>query len=172
MMEKKPLKLYNVIFPIWILMFWPSPPVFLLTLFGNLAIDCLVVLLALLALKHPSKGTVLKRCWWKVWLLGFLSDIIGALWLAAGLFGAWALDADGTAGWVSDFAMAMTVNPFRHPMALVWTAVGTAVAGVCIYFFDKRAMKTCPLLTPREKHATALLLAVLTAPWLFLVPMY
>ena len=64
MMEKKPLKLYNVIFPIWILMFWPSPPVFLLTLFGNLAIVCLVVLLALLALTPPAKGTVLKRCWW------------------------------------------------------------------------------------------------------------
>src|SRR5699024_2018586 len=105
MMEKRPLKLYNVIFPIWILMFWPSPPVFLLTLLGNLAIDCLVVFLALLALKHSARGAVLKRCWWRVWLFGFLSDIIGALWLAAGLFGAWALDADGTAGWVSDFAM-------------------------------------------------------------------
>ena len=46
-METKPLKLYNVIFPIWILMFWPSPPVILLTLLGNLAIDCLVVFLAL-----------------------------------------------------------------------------------------------------------------------------
>ena len=121
-METKPLKLYNVIFPFWLILFWPSPPVILLTLLGNLAIDCLVVFLVLLALKHPARGSVLKRCWWKVWLLGFLSDIIGALWLAAGLFGAWALDADGTAGWVSDFAMAMTVNPFRHPLALAWTA--------------------------------------------------
>ena len=172
MMEKKPLKLYNVIFPIWILMFWPSPPVILLTLLGNLAIDCLVMFLALQALKHPARGAVLRRCWWKVWLFGFLSDVIGALWLAAGLFGAWALDADGTAGWVSDFAMAMTVNPFLHPLALVWTAVGVAIAGACIYFFDKRAMKGCPLLTPRERHVTALLLAILTAPWLFLVPMY
>ena len=129
---KRETRLYNVIFPIWILMFWPSPPVFLVTLFGNLAIDCAVVALALLALRHPAKGMVLRRCWWKVWLYGFLSDIIGALWLAAGLFGAWALGADGNAGWVSDFAMAMTVNPFRHPLAFVWTAVGVAIAGVCI----------------------------------------
>ena len=171
-METKPLKLYNVIFPIWILMFWPSPPVFLLTLLGNLAIDCLVVFLALLALKHPARGTVLKRCWWRVWLFGFLSDIIGALWLAAGLFGTWALDADGTAGWVSDFAMAMTVNPFRHPLALVWTAVGAAVAGVCIYFFDRRVFRRVPELDGRQGHVLALALAIVTAPWLFLIPIY
>ena len=171
-MEKKPLKLYNVIFPIWILMFWPSPPVILLTLLGNLAIDCLVVFLALLALKHPAGGAVLRQCWWKVWLFGFLSDVIGALWLAAGLFGAWALDADGTAGWVSDFAMAMTVNPFLHPLALVWTAVGVAVAGACIYCFDRRVFRRVPELDGRQGHVLALALAIVTAPWLFFVPVY
>ena len=172
MMEKRPLKLYNVIFPIWILMFWPSPPVFLVTLFGNLAIDCLVVFLALLALKHPAKGAALGRCWWKVWLFGFLSDVIGAVWLAAGLFGSWALDADGTAGWVSDFAMAMTVNPFPHPLALVWTAVGVAVAGACIYCFDRQVFRRVPELDGRQGHVLALALAIATAPWLFFVPVY
>ena len=170
---KRETRLYNVIFPIWILMFWPSPPVFLVTLFGNLAIDCAVVALALLALRHSAKGAVLRRCWWKVWLYGFLSDVIGAVWLAAGLFGAWALDADGTAaGWVSDFAMAMTVNPFRHPLALAWTAVGTAVAGVCSYFFDRRAFRHIPELDGRQSHILALTLALVTAPWLFFIPIY
>ena len=170
---KRETRLYNVIFPIWILMFWPSPPVFLVTLFGNLAIDCGVVTLTLLALSHPAKGAVLRRCWGKVWLYGFLSDVIGAVWLAAGLFGAWALDADGTAaGWVSDFAMAMTVNPFRHPLALAWTAVGTAVAGVCIYFFDRRAFRHIPELDGRQSHILALTLALVTAPWLFFIPIY
>ena len=170
---KRETRLYNVIFPIWILMFWPSPPVFLVTLFGNLAIDCGVVTLTLLALSHPAKGAVLRRCWWKVWLYGFLSDVIGAVWLAAGLFGAWALNADGTAaGWVSDFAMAMTVNPFRHPLALAWTAVGTAVAGVCIYFFDRRAFRHIPELDGRQSHILALTLALVTAPWLFFIPIY
>ena len=172
-MEKRTLKLYNVIFPIWILMFWPSPPVILLTLLGNLAIDCLVVFLALLALRHPARGAVLKRCWWKVWLLGFLSDVIGALWLALGLLGSWALGADGTAaGWVDDFAMAMTVNPFRHPLALLWTAVGAAIAGVCIYFLDRRVFRRAPELDGRQAHVLALALAIVTAPWLFFVPMY
>ena len=169
---KRETRLYNVIFPVWILMFWPSPPVILLTLFGNLAIDCLVVFLALLALRHPARGAVLKRCWWKVWLCGFLSDVIGALWLSVGLFGAWALDADGTGGWISDFAMAMTVNPFRHPLALIWTAAGAALAGVCIYFFDRRVFRRVPELDQRQGHILALTLAIATAPWLFFLPIY
>lgn len=170
-MEKKPVRLYNVIFPFWLILFWPTPPVILLTLFGNLAIDCLVVFLALLALKHPARGSVLKRCWWKVWLFGFLSDLIGALWLALGMLGAWALEAGG-AGWVSDFAMAMTVNPFRHPLALVWTAIGVALSGVCIYFFDRRVLRKTPELDDRQAHTLALTLAIATAPWLFFVPVY
>ena len=167
-MKKRSIRLYNVIFPFWLILFWPTPPVILLTLFGNLAIDCLVVFLALLVLKHPARGSVLKRCWWKVWLFGFLSDLIGALWLA---LGAWALEAGG-AGWVSDFAMAMTVNPFRHPLALAWTAIGVAIAGVCIYFLDRRVFRRTPELDGRQSHVLALTLAVVTAPWLFFVPMY
>lgn len=170
-MEKKPVRLYNVIFPFWLILFWPTPPVILLTLFGNLAIDCLVVFLALLVLKHPARGSVLKRCWWKVWLFGFLSDLIGALWLALGMLGAWALEAGG-AGWVSDFAMAMTVNPFRHPLALVWTAIGVALSGVCIYFFDRRVLRKTPELDDRQAHTLALTLAIAIAPWLFFVPVY
>ena len=165
-------RLYNVIFPIWIIMFWPSPPVFLVTFFGNLVIDCAVLFLVLLALRHPAKGAVLRRCWWRVWLYGFLSDIIGALWLAAGLFGAWALDAGGTGGWISDFAMAMTVNPFRHPLALAWTAVGTALAGVCICRFDRRVFQRVPELDGGQSRTLALALAIVTAPWLFFLPMY
>ena len=172
-MKPRSTRLYNVIFPFWLLMFWPSPPVILLTLLGNLAIDCLVVFLVLLALKHPARGSVLKRCWWKVWLYGFLSDLLGALWLALGLFGAWALDGNGTAaGWVTAFASAMTLNPFRHPLALVWTAIGAAVAGACIYCFDRRVFRRCPELDRRQAHRLALALAVVTAPWLFFVPMY
>ena len=170
---RRQYRLYNVIFPVWVLMFWPSPPVILLTLLGNLAIDCLVVLLVLTVLKHPARGTVLRRCWWNVWLLGFLADVLGALWLALGLFGSWALDADGTAaGWAGDFAMAMTVNAFRHPLALLWTAAGVALAGACIYCFDRRVFRRIPELDKRQSRILALTLAAATAPWLFFVPMY
>lgn len=37
---------------------------------------------------------------------------------------------------------------------------------------NKRAMKECELLTQREKHVVALTMAIVTAPWLFFIPLY
>ena len=162
---KKPVRLYNVLLPIWLL--WIFPQVWLIILPGNLVIDQLVLLLALAVLRHSGKGAVVKALWWKLWLLGFAADAVGVGWMVLGMFTA----ASGQ-GWWAENLTPITGSPFRTPLALAWTLAGVAIAGACIYFFDKRAMKGCPLLTPRERHVTALLLAILTAPWLFLVPMY
>lgn len=162
---KKPVRLYNVLLPIWLL--WIFPQVWLIILPGNLVIDLLVLLLALAVLRHSGKGAVVKALWWKLWLLGFTADAVGVGWMVLGMFTA----ASGQ-GWWAENLTPITGSPFRTPLALAWTLAGVAIAGACIYFFDKRAMKGCPLLTPRERHVTALLLAILTAPWLFLVPMY
>ena len=162
---KKPVRLYNVLLPIWLL--WIFPQVWLIILPGNLVIDLLVLLLALAVLRHSGKGAVVKALWWKLWLLGFAADAVGVGWMVLGMFTA----ASGQ-GWWAENLTPITGSPFRTPLALAWTLAGVAIAGACIYFFDKRAMKGCPLLTPRERHVTALLLAILTAPWLFLVPMY
>ena len=164
-MEKRSQTLYNILLPIWLL--WIFPQVWLIILPGNLVIDLLVLLLALAVLKRRDKGTIVKALWWKLWLLGFAADAVGVGWMVLGMFTA----ASGQ-GWWAENLTPITGSPFRTPLALAWTLAGVAIAGACIYFFDKRAMKTCPLLTPRERHVTALLLAVLTAPWLFLIPMY
>ena len=50
--------------------------------------------------------------------------------------------------------------------------LGVALAGVCIYFFDKRAMGSCELLDGRQRHIVALVMAIVTAPWLFFIPTY
>ena len=63
-------------------------------------------------------------------------------------------------------------NPFGHPAAFLWTLAAVALAGYCIYRFDKRAMKNCVLLSEGEKRKIALSMAVITAPWLFFIPMY
>lgn len=164
---KKEVRLYNVILPIWLL--WLFPQLFLLVAPANLAVDCAVLAAALTALKHQGKGAVLKKLWWKFWLLGFLADFIGVLVLLPGAF---LPSIFSGAPWTYDISTAMIANPFRHPVALVWTLAAVALAGVCIYFFDKRAMKKCDLLTVREKHVVALTMAAVTAPWLFLAPVY
>ena len=53
---KKQTRIYNVLFPIWLI--WLFPQVLILVLPGNLAIDCAVLFLTLLALKHAQKGAV------------------------------------------------------------------------------------------------------------------
>ena len=161
---KKPNRIYNILLPIWLL--WIIPQIWLIILPGNLVVDCLVLFLTLLALKHTQKGTVLKKLWWKIWLLGFAADAVGVAWMILGLFmGEWS-------PWMDRNLSGMLHNPFGSPLAFLWTLVGVALAGVCIYFFDKRAMKSCALLTAREKHIAALTLAIVTAPWLYFIPMY
>ena len=158
---KREHRLYNVIFPIWMLVLFPQ--VWLIVIPGNLLVDCLLLLLTLLALKHRDKGGVVKQLWWKFWLLGFAADAIGVAWMLLAVpFGSW---------WESSVGHIMH-NAFAHPAAFLWTLAGVAIAGVCIYFFDKKAMGRCDLLTAREKHIIALAMALVTAPWLFFIPMY
>ena len=160
---KKDIRLYNVIFPIWILMFWPAPPIILATLFGNLAIDYLVLLATLHVLKHPAMGKVLSKLWWKFWGFGFLADMIGAGCLFGSVYfmDFW--------HWFSNVNI---IRPWANLASFLWTLAGVAIAGVCIYLFDRLAMKNCELLDERQRHLIAFTMAVVTAPWLFLVPLY
>lgn len=80
---KRTVRLYNILLPIWLL--WIFPQVWLIVLPGNLAIDCAVLLLTLLALGCTAKQAVLRRVWWRVWLNGFLADAAGVVWMLLGL---------------------------------------------------------------------------------------
>lgn len=162
---KKEVRLYNVLFPIWLI--WLFPQLLLFVIPGNLLIDCAVLLLALLALKHQRKREVVKALWWKFWLLGFAADLVGTAWMFLG----WLLAVPFEDFWYDTLSYIMH-NPFGHPAAFLWTLAAVALAGYCIYRFDKRAMKDCVLLNEGEKRKIALSMAVVTAPWLFFVPMY
>lgn len=162
---KRSVRLYNILLPIWLL--WIFPQVWLILLPGNLIIDCAVLLITLLALKHTQKAAVLKKLWWKFWLLGFAADAAGVVWMLLGL-----LPAQWSDWWDEHIAPAISARPFRSPAGFLWTLAGVAIAGVCIYLFDKRAMKSCDLLTGRERHIIALTMAIATAPWLFFVSLY
>ena len=136
---KKEVRLYNVLLPVWLL--WIFPQVWLVILPGNLLIDCLVLTGALFVLKHRNKWAVVRKLWWKFWLL------------------------------YESLSYAMH-NPFGHPVAFLWTLAGVTLAGYCIYRFDKWAMKSCVLLSEGERHKIALAMAMITAPWLFFIPLY
>lgn len=161
----KQTRLYNVIFPVWLLFL--VPVVWLIVIPANLLIDCLVVLLTLTALKHAQKKAVLKQVWWGVWLMGFAADFVGALFLLPSMFLLGYLPEP----WDSWLEPVM-YNPFKSGLAFGVTLLAVALSGVCIYFFDRRRLRSCTLLTDREQHIVALTLAIVTAPWLFFIPVY
>lgn len=158
-------RLYNVIFPIWLLFLFPVA--WLIALPGNLLIDCAVVLLTLLALKHTQKRAVLKQVWWKVWLLGFAADFVGVLILLPSMFLLGFLPEPWDT-WLEP----VMYNPFKSWLAFALTLIAVALSGVCIYFFDRWAMRRCSALDDRQRHVVALALAITTAPWTFFIPMY
>ena len=164
---KKEVRLYNVLFPVWFI--WLFPQVFLIVAPANLLVDGLVLSLTLAALKHPAKWAALKALIWKFWVRGFLADFMGVLFLLPGVFLPVILPNVPA---IKGMDAAMMGNPFLHPLAFLWMLASVGLAGVCIYFFDRRAMEEYPLLSPREKHIVALTMAIVTAPWLFFVPMY
>lgn len=158
------VKLCNVLFPIWILIFFPQ--VLAIVIPGNLIVDAAVLLIALAAMHHSAKGAVLRRCWWKVWLLGFAADLIGAAWMVLGWFvTSWVPSLDSSLGKI-------LYNPFGHPAAFLWTAAGVAIAGWFIFLLDRRVFRSVPELTSRQSTRLALTFAIATAPWLFFLPLY
>ena len=95
MKHGRPTRLYNVLFPIWFLMYLYPSWLPLAVLAFNFAFDSLVLVLA----ARWQKLTGIRRLWrqtiLKVWLLGFAADILGALLNLAVYFGVTAL-----AGWL------------------------------------------------------------------------
>ena len=100
---KKEVRLYNVLLPVWLL--WIFPQVWLVILPGNLLIDCLVLTGALFVLKHRNKWAVVRKLWWKFWLLGFLADFVGVLWMVVAL--SIVSNAEANSWWYESLSYAM-----------------------------------------------------------------
>ena len=165
-MEKREIRLYNMILPLWLL--WIFPQMWLLLLPGNLLIDTEVLLCALLALRRPDKGRLMKRLWWRIWWRGFAADAAGVAWLLLALI-LWEMNVGRRRAFWQKWLEGVMGDPFSHPVAFFWTLAAVGIAGVCIYYLDKKPMRAAGL-TDREAHRAALVLAIVTAPWAFLIP--
>ena len=154
--HKKGIRLYNILLPVWMLIWWPSW-LWLALIPLNYAIDALVLHLSLP--NDPDRGTFRRKHAWKICLAGFLSDFLGS----ALLFAAYALDLS------QEFSYAVAYDPFRHVGALAVTFLAIVLAAGAIFLLDRRILQKAGLDADAARRA-ARNLAVFTAPYLLLFP--
>lgn len=137
-------KLYNVLFPIWLLFLVPT--VWLIAIPTNFIIDSIVLLISMKVLKIEDKKDFYLKHIFFVFLFGFLSDMLGALML-----------------------LTITVI-FQNITGLeLWLAlIGVLVACFFIFFFNYSF--TFRKLEEKQRKELALIFAIFTAPITFLIP--
>ena len=139
------IKLYNVLFPFWMLLLFPQ--VWAIVLPGNFIIDSLVLIISMFALKIAEKKVFYKRHILPIFGFGMLSDIIGAAYMFLLM---WAFEV----GSMGD--------------ELYLTLPALFIAGALIFVLNyfvtfKKTDKTLRL-------KLSLIFALVTAPYTFLVP--
>lgn len=151
---KRETRLYNVLFPIWALFFFPQ--IWLILLPANFLIDSLVLLAGMAALHYPRKKAVWKSAILRVWGIGFACDLAGSV---------------VTLGMCYLFTWAAPqLNLFLIPGAQLLVLPGIAVSGVLIYQLNRRLSFRRTEMDPGQVRRLSLILAVCTAPYTMLIP--
>ena len=106
-----------------------------------------------------DKGLFCRKHNWKICLAGFFSDFIGCIFLFICIY------------FIQDLVITngLNMNPFRNIWSLLLVLVSIVISGLCIYILDYKILKKTDLDISRVKRS-ALMLAILTAPYLYLIP--
>lgn len=153
---RKALRLYNLLFPVWMLIWLPTW-LWLLLIPGNYLLDRLVLRWSLAGTE--DRDLFCRKHTWKICLAGFLSDFAGA----ALLFAVYA------AGGNRELTYAIAYAPFSHVGALAITALAAVLSGLLIFLLDRLILKKAGL-DPAQAKKSCLYLALITAPYLFFFP--
>lgn len=157
---KKDIRLYNVLFPIWFLFLFPQ--LWFVMLPANFLIDSLVVYLSARHQKLEGKLLLWRGSILPVWLIGFAADLAGAGLTVLLYFGCCNLETMGI-----DIP-----NLILFPWTTLVAIPGTALAGVLIYYLNRRFSFRKSGLDAAAIEKLCLHLAVFTAPYTMLIPIY
>ncbi len=140
---KKDVKLYNMIFPPFILITF-TPWFFVFSLVGNFLIDSAVLTVIMLVVFKKFDRSFYIRKIFILWGLGFGADFIGCFYI-------------------------LYANRFFDDN--IWMIIiGIIISSACIFALDfVSAFLPCKTMTLRQKLLSALAFAVLTAPYTFLM---
>lgn len=142
---KKEIKLYNVLFPFWMLLLFPQ--VWLIVLSGNFIIDSLVLLVSMYLIKIKDKKIFYKSNILKIFGFGMLSDILGSAYMLLMMV------------WVQIGGMGDDLY-----LTLPALVISAALIFVFNYFITLRKYDI------KMRLKLALTFAVITAPYTFLIP--
>lgn len=158
------MKAYNIfILPVWII--WLLPLVVPISLAGNFIIDSLVILIAFRIFKvteyaHLSLKSLYAKSILKVWGFGFMADIIGVIPFFLILKNP-----------ISDpVVQAVLINPFRNFWGFLLILAGIGLASFFIYLFNFHFTFKKIIEDKALRGKVSLTLAIVTAPWTFLLP--
>ena len=146
--NKNGIKLYNVIFPFWMLILFPY--FWLLVFPANFIIDSLVLIVSMFALKMQEKKVYYKKHILKIFSFGMISDIIGALYLLGMLYLFSFLEID--------------VMPDDLRLTVPALLISSALIFVLNYFVTFRRSER------NERFKMSIIFATVTAPYTFLIP--
>ncbi|WP_350453591.1 hypothetical protein [Slackia heliotrinireducens] len=167
-MKQRPWSnVYNIMLPLWLLIFWPSY-LWLLLIPLNYLIDRIVLKWSLKDM--PEAGAFCRRHTWKICLAGFASDFVGMLvLLVAFLVPTLVADPSQSDALLDAIEYGIGFNPFSNIVAFLIVALAVAMSGLCIYTLDRFILMRAGLDREQAKRS-ALRLALITAPYLYFFP--
>lgn len=167
-MTKKGIKLYNIIFPIWLL--WLIPVTWIVVLPANFIIDLAVIIFTLKYLKVNNVKAIAKSIIFKVWVFGFVSDFVGTVLM----FLANVIDFDYNTSlgkwWYENISSAVSYDPYKSIFAVLWITLCVIITAFFIYIFNYNIVLRKSDLDTSQKKKLALSLAIFTAPYTFYIP--
>ena len=152
-------KLYNVIFPIWLILI--VPPIALVTIPSNFIIDSIVLIFGFKVLKITNFFSKYKKSILKVWIFGFIVDIFGSLLLFATQF------MGDNEYLYENLVYPLVWNPFESLIAILYILVVVIICGILIYLINYKFSFKKTNLDNKSKKVISLLLGIITAPYLF-----
>ena len=143
--KKTDKKLYNVLFPFWMLLLFPQ--VWLIVLPGNFIIDSIVLIISMFILKISEKKQWYKRHIFKIFGFGIISDIIGSAYMLL-------------------LMMVFEVGGMGDELYLTIPALIISAVMIFVFNYFVTFRKDDKVL----RFKLSVIFAVITAPYTFLVP--
>lgn len=167
MQDRKPKKLYNILFMPFFLSAYSITSFFMIPV--NFLVDSMVLLLIAFCFKLEDKWQFYSKSIVKVWLLGFAADLMGTVILSV-LYVVG--DYYFPATWFCEaVSLPLKRRDLSSPVALAIFVFVIALSGVLIYLFNKKITFRKLDLTNKQKTIFAIILAVCTAPYTLLAPL-